>query len=220
QELFALDLDRVGGFQLLVVIELRLLLRGVQPQLDDNEELESTDPVEIELTFTVHSYGEPGQALRVSPEGTAEGGGTEEDPWDLHTAVAYVQPGQQIVLEGGIYALEEAVRIDRGNSGTEEQPITLMSEPGTRAVLELENSDGGGIILRGDWWHLHDLEIRHSASGQKPLHIQGHHNVIERIESHHNHEAGVQISGSSTEPPAMWPSYNTVVSSVSHNNAD
>ena len=173
QELFALEgLDPGEN-----TVTARLDPAEEQPQLDDNEELESTDPVEIELTFTVHSYGEPGQALRVSPEGTAEGEGTEEDPLDLHTAVAYVQPGQQIVLEGGIYALEEAVRIDRGNSGTEEQPITLMSEPGARAVLELENSDGGGIILRGDWWHLHDLEIRHSASGQKPLHIQGHHNV-------------------------------------------
>src|SRR5690625_8028533 len=40
-------------------------------QLDDNEELESTVPVEIELTFTVHSYGEPGQALR-SEEHTSE----------------------------------------------------------------------------------------------------------------------------------------------------
>lgn len=216
QELFALEgLDPGEN-----TVTARLDPAEEQPQLDDNEELESTDPVEIELTFTVHSYGEPGQALRVSPEGTAEGEGTEEDPLDLHTAVAYVQPGQQIVLEGGIYALEEAVRIDRGNSGTEEQPITLMSEPGARAVLELENSDGGGIILRGDWWHLHDLEIRHSASGQKPLHIQGHHNVIERIETHHNHEVGLQISGSATEPPEMWPSYNTVVSSVSHNNAD
>ena len=216
QELFELD-DLQPGEN---TFTARLTPAAEQPQLEENEELDSTDPVEIDLTFTVHAYGEPGQAIWVSPEGTADGEGTEEDPLDLHTAVAYVQPGQQIVLRDGTYALEEAVRIDRGNSGTEEQPITLMSEPGTRAVLELENSDGGGIILRGDWWHLHDLEIRHSASGQKPLHIQGHHNVIERIESHHNHEAGVQISGSSTEPPAMWPSYNTVVSSVSHNNAD
>lgn len=152
----------------------------------------------MELSFTVHSYGRPGQAIWVSPDGTSEGEGTQENPLDLHTAVAYVQPGQQIVLADGTYALEEAVRIDRGNSGTEEQPITLMSEPGTRAVLDLTGSDGGGIILRGDWWHLHGLEITNSGSGQKPLHVQGHHNVIEQVESHHNHEAGVQISGSAT----------------------
>src|SRR5699024_7094256 len=181
---------------------------------------ESADPVEIELTFTVDSYGEPGQAIGVSPEGTAAGDGTEDDPRDLRTAVADVQPGQQSGRRDGAGALARAGRMDGGAAGTEERRITLMSEPGTRAVLDLENSDGGGIILRGDWWHLHDLEIRRSASGQKPLHVQGHHNVIERIESHHNHEAGLQISGSSTEPSEMWPSYNTVLSSISHNNAD
>ena len=198
----------------------RLTPAAEQPQLGEKEELESTDPVELELTFTMDSYGVPGEAIRVSPEGTPEGAGTDEDPLDLHTAVAFVQPGQQIVLAEGTYALERAVRIERGNSGTEQQPITLLSEPGTRAVLDLTDSVGGGIILRGDWWHLHGLELTNSRSGQKPLHIQGHHNVIERIESHHNHDVGVQISGSSTEPPHMWPSYNTVLSSVSHNNAD
>ena len=216
QQLFALDGLQPGEN----TVTARLTPAAEQPQLGEREELASTEPVEIELTFTVHSYGEPGQAIWVSPEGTADGLGTPQDPLDLHTAVAFVQPGQQIVLAGGTYALERAVRIERGNSGTEEQPITLMSAPGTRAVLDLEQSDGGGIILRGDWWHLHDLEITKSRNGQKPLHIQGHHNVIERIESHHNHDVGVQISGSATEPPHMWPSYNTVVSSIAHNNAD
>ena len=191
-----------------------------QPQFAENEELESEDPVEIELSFTVNSYGQSGESIWVSPEGTAEGDGTEESPVDLHTAVAYVQPGQQIVLADGVYALEEAVQIERGNSGTEEQPITLMSEPGARATLDLQDSEGGGIILRGDWWHLHNLEITNGPGYQKPLHIQGHHNVIERVESHHNQDTGVQISGHDSEPPEMWPSYNTVVSSVAHNNAD
>lgn len=198
----------------------RLVPDAEQPQLAENEELESTDPVEIELSFTVDSYGEPGQAIWVAPDGTPEGEGAEESPLDLHTAVAHVQPGQQIVLADGTYALEEAVRIERGNSGTEEQPITLMSEPGARAVLDLEDSEGGGIILRGDWWHLHGLEITNGQGYQKPLHIQGHHNVVERVESHHNEDTGVQISGHDTEPAEMWPSYNTVISSVAHNNAD
>ncbi|WP_022872776.1 right-handed parallel beta-helix repeat-containing protein [Nesterenkonia alba] len=191
-----------------------------QPHFDENEELESTDPVQISLSFTVDAFGQPGESIWVSPEASQEGAGTEDNPVDLHTAVAYAQPGQQIVLTDGTYALEEAVRIERGNSGTEDDPITLMSEPGARATLDLENSSGGGIILRGDWWHLYNLEITNGQGYQKPLHIQGHHNVVERIESHHNQDTGVQISGSAAEPPQMWPSYNTVVSSVAHNNAD
>ena len=191
-----------------------------QPQLSENQELESTAPVEIELVITRHVYGEPGEAVWVGPEGTAEGDGTRADPLDVHTAVAYAQPGQQVVLAEGTYALQEAVRIERGNSGTAEEPITLMSEPGSRATFDLADSDSGGIILRGDWWHLYDLELTNGPGYSKPLHIQGHHNVAERIESHHNQDTGVQISGSATEPPEMWPSHNTVVSSVAHNNAD
>lgn len=191
-----------------------------QPQFAENQELESLDPVVIPLEITVNSYGEPGEAIWVAPEGDAEATGTRADPLDLHTAVAFAQPGQQIVLSEGTYALENALRIERGNSGTEEDPITLMSEPGARATLDLENSEGGGIILRGDWWHIYNLEITGGGGYQKPMHVQGHHNVIERVESHHNQDTGIQISGHDTEPPSMWPSYNTVVSSVAHNNAD
>lgn len=199
---------------------MRLDIAEDQPQLQENEELSSTEPVELPLTFTVHAYGKPGQSIWVAPDGSPEGTGTPQDPLDVHTAVAYAQPGQQVVLQDGTYAIERALRIERGNSGTEDAPIILMSEPGTRATFDLSNSTGGGIILRGDWWHLYNLEITAAPPSQKPLHIQGHHNVIERVESHHNQDTGVQISGLATEPSSMWPSYNTVVSSESHNNAD
>lgn len=191
-----------------------------QPQLAENTELDSYDPISRELSFTVNSFGEPGESVWVAPDGDQDGDGTEENPLDVHTAVAYAQPGQQIVLQDGTYALEEAVRIERGNSGTENSPIVLMSEPGSRVTFDLSESSGGGIILRGDWWHLHNLELTDSDAYQKPLLVQGHHNVVERIESHHNQDTGLQISGHASEPPEMWPSYNTVVSSVSHNNAD
>lgn len=191
-----------------------------QPQLAENQELESFDPVMIPVEITVNAYGEPGEAIWVAPDGDEEAAGTRSDPLDLHTAAAFVQPGQQIVLSEGTYMPDRALRIERGNSGTQEEPITLMSEPGTRATLDLENSEGGGIILRGDWWHIYNLEITGGGGYQKPMHVQGHHNVIERVESHHNQDTGIQISGHDTEPPSMWPSHNTVVSSVAHNNAD
>src|SRR5699024_8486418 len=50
--------------------------------------------------------------------------------------------------------------------------------------------------------------------------VSGHHNRIERIETHHNGDTGLQISGTANESREMWPSHNTVLSSVSHNNAD
>ncbi|MWC00156.1 right-handed parallel beta-helix repeat-containing protein [Agromyces seonyuensis] len=201
-------------------LTVRLLPSAEQPQLGEREELESTDPVDVPLTVTVRSYGEPGQSIRVAPDGSPDGAGTSASPLDLRTAVGFAQPGQQIVLEGGVYALERKVVAERGNDGTPEAPITLLSEPGSRAVLDLTGSPDGGLVLRGDWWHVYDLEITGSANKQKPMLVQGNHNVVERVESHHNQDTGIQISGSESEPPALWPTHNLVVSSVSHDNAD
>ncbi|GAA1993507.1 hypothetical protein GCM10009718_34030 [Isoptericola halotolerans] len=191
-----------------------------QPHLREREELESTDPVETAVTITVDSYGQPGESIRVAPDGTPDGDGTDESPLDLHTAVGFAQPGQQIVLDGGTYRPTSAVVAHRGRSGTPDAPITLMSAPGERAVLDLNDSRGGGIIIRGDWWHVYDLEVTGSRDKEKPMLVQGHHNVVERVEAHHNRDTGIQISGSESEPPSMWPTHNLVVSSVSHNNAD
>ena len=193
---------------------------GNQPQLGEYEELESFEPVDVPVTVTVDSYGEPGQSIWVAPDGTADGAGTQADPLDIHTAVGFAQAGQQIVLAGGTYSIEHNVVAERGRDGTEDAPITLMSEPGDRAVLDLSGSPDGGLVLRGDWWHVYDLEITGSADKAKPMLVQGNHNVVERVESHHNKDTGIQISGLSAEPPSMWPSHNTILSSVSHNNAD
>ncbi|MBL0886875.1 carbohydrate-binding protein [Myceligenerans indicum] len=228
-EVVADGLDVVPGERTVVPLDLvrgtndftaTLVPDAEQPQFGEREELESLDPVELDLTFTARSYGEPGQAIRVAPNGDPGGDGTANAPLDLHTAVAYAQPGQQIVLAGGTYHPQEAVVIERGRDGTADAPITLMSQPGTRAVLDLSESETGGIWLRGDHWHLYDLEITRSQGYRKPLHISGNHNVIEKIESHHNQDTGLQISGLSAEPPQMWPSDNLVVSCESHDNRD
>ncbi|WP_144268179.1 carbohydrate-binding protein [Demequina sp. NBRC 110055] len=191
-----------------------------QPQLGEYEALESTDPVDVPVTITVDSFGEPGQSIWVAPDATSDGDGTRQRPVDIHTAVAFAQAGQQIVLMDGTYTPDRAIVADRGHDGTEDAPIVLMSEPGSRAVLDLSGSATGGINLRADWWHVYNLEITGSGDKAKPMLVQGHHNIVERVESRHNQDTGIQISGLSAEPPAMWPSHNLVVSSEAHHNAD
>ncbi|WP_454043445.1 carbohydrate-binding protein [Cellulosimicrobium sp. Marseille-Q8652] len=198
----------------------RLLPDAEQPHLGEREEIESTDAVDVPLTVTVERFGEPGQSIWVAPDGSADGTGTRADPLDLHTAVGFAQAGQQIVLTDGVYTPTRRIVAERGRDGTPGAPITLLSEPGTRATLDLSQSPDGGLVLRGDWWHVYDLEITGSRDKAKPMLVEGHHNVVERVESHHNADTGIQISGRSTEPASMWPSHNLVVSSVAHNNAD
>ncbi|MFA9444657.1 right-handed parallel beta-helix repeat-containing protein [Egicoccus sp. AB-alg6-2] len=202
------------------VAELAPAPREEQPQLGAYEDLSSYDVHTTDLTITVARFGQPGQAIHVAPDGNADGDGTPRRPLDLHTAIGFAQPGQQVVLRSGTYRPTRAITIDRGNDGTVDAPITLMSEPDGRATLDLSDSSSGGIRLRGDHWHLYDLEITGSRGYQKPLLVSGHHNVVERIESHHNGDTGVQISGNENEPYELWPSHNLVLSSVAHNNAD
>ncbi|MEX0868206.1 MAG: right-handed parallel beta-helix repeat-containing protein, partial [Nitriliruptoraceae bacterium] len=203
-----------------LVAELTPAPREEQTQLGEYEDLSSYDVVTTDIPIEVRRYGEAGQAIHVAPDGDEDSTGRPNDPLDLHTAVGFAQPGQQVVLHTGTYPLDRALTIHRGNDGTAEAPITLMSETEGRATLELSGSADGGIDLRGDYWHLYDLEITGSQGYEKPLLIQGHHNVVERIESHHNGDTGVQISGNQNEPYELWPSHNLVLSSVAHNNAD
>ena len=193
-----------------------------QTQLGEYEDLSSYDPFTRDLTIEVDRFGHPGQAIIVAPDGSPDGEGTPRSPLDIHTAVGFAQPGQQVILEEGTYRPTRAIEIDRGNNGTAEEPITLMSRPDRRATLDLTDSPSGGIKLRGDHWHLYNLEITKSQGYEKPLLIEGSHNLVEFIETHHNGDTGLQISLSpgAFAAPELWPSHNLVRSSVSHNNAD
>ena len=66
------------------------------------EVLSSYDTVTFEHSVLFRQYGESGDSLYVSPEGSVTGNGTKKDPLDIYTAVKYVQAGQTIVLMEGI----------------------------------------------------------------------------------------------------------------------
>ncbi|MDO5519941.1 MAG: fibronectin type III domain-containing protein [bacterium] len=182
-------------------------------------DLSSYDPITSTLEVTVKAYGTEENAIYVSPQGTANGKGTKASPLDISTAVAFVQPGQEIILLGGEYKLSSAIEIPRGLNGTAEKRITLMSDPSEKAVLNFADSTTGGIILKADYWHIYNLEIKNTKQG-KPMHIQGNNNIAEKLLIHDNADTGLQINGSSEESYAMWPSNNLVQSVEVYNSCD
>lgn len=188
--------------------------------LDEHTRLASTEPVRTPLALEVRRYGVPGDALHVTPDGTADGAGTRAAPLDLRTALAFAQPGQQVVLAGGTYRPDRAITIPRGRDGTADARIVLTSAPGEHVVVDLADSPDGGFVLRGDFWHVHDLEVTGARGRQKAFSVMGNDDVVERLHTHHNGNTGLQISGDDSEPSAMWPARNLVLSSESHHNAD
>ncbi len=191
-----------------------------QPTLESYQQISSFEPVLLNVTIDYQSFGTSENALYVSNTGSQGGEGTQENPLDIYTAIAYAQPGQEIVLLEGTYYLDQAITIDRGHNGTADNPITLMAEPEKRVVIDLSNSRQGGFTLNADYWHFFGFEICNSQDNAKPLLIQGNHNIIEQLKVYNNGTTGVQISGSTSETIDMWPSYNLIQSVESYNNMD
>ncbi|MDB8458299.1 hypothetical protein [Turicibacter sanguinis] len=191
-----------------------------QPTLTEYQELSSYDTMTLNVTISCNSFGTSENAIYVSTTGSQAGLGTKASPLDIYTAVAYAQPGQEIILLEGTYYLTEAITIDRGHDGTADEMITLMAEPGKRVVIDLSQSPKGGFTINADYWHFFGFEICNSQDNAKPLLIQGNHNIVEQLKVYKNGTTGVQISGSASEDKSMWPSYNLVQSVESYDNMD
>ncbi len=212
------DLKLTKGTNTYTAIYTPLAKEGQGELLGQYEELTSYEPMEIKFTVDHRNYGTEANAIYVSPTATAEGKGTKASPLDIYTAVNYAQPGQEIVLLGGTYKMSKGITVNRGNNGTAEKPIVLMSDPSERAVLDFTGCSDIGITLGGDYWHIYDMEVMNS--GKQGVQVTGNHNTVEKLTVHGSGNTGIQISGSATEPKEMWPSYNLIQSCESYDNCD
>lgn len=156
----------------------------------------------------------------VSPEGTFRGDGTAEKPLDLDSATGLIAPGQTIVMQEGVYERTEPLEIALGNDGTAEKPKTIVAEEGKSVVLDGTNSSQI-VIHTGNYWHIKNIEFRHSGNNLKCYHLGGSHNVIENCTFHDNGDLGLQISRTyGTEDRSLWPSYNLVLNCEAYNSCD
>lgn len=180
--------------------------------------VESSEP--ISLSHTVIYRTIEGDRLYVSRDGSVFGDGSMESPLDLNSALYYAKPGQPILLKSGVYYPPKSVTIERGNNGTAELRKVLMSAPGERAIFDFGYSSSGGMLLSGDWWTIEGIDIRNTPDNVKGLQVAGNHNIVRNMRTYGCGDTGLQISGSSTEPPEKWPKENLILACVSHDNSD
>lgn len=181
---------------------------------------EITDSFEIEYS----SYEELGDTIYVSPEGTANGEGTKEAPFDLVTASKFVQPGQTIILAEGRYEYEESVKLARDINGLEGKEITLMADPeaATRPVIDFLKT-GTGLTLGGNYWILKGFDVTGTANGSKGLSVAGSNCVIDDMHTYYNGNTGLQVYryvGYDSKESGMWPHDVLVKNCTSYDNAD
>ncbi len=179
--------------------------------------VQGSDPVSLTYYVLHHSYDAP--QLHVTPDGLPFGKGSPADPLDLDTALRFAKPGQPIILAGGTYQPTHAVVIPRGSNGSPNTHRILRSAPGERAVLDFSLATGG-FQLWGDYWTIDGIDVCNTVGNVKGLQIGGSNNRIVNVRTYRCGDTGLQISGSSCEPPEKWPRNNLVLNCTSHDNFD
>lgn len=173
----------------------------------------------IEKAVTVRRIGKE-DTIYVSQDGISSNNGISyEDSVDLQTAFDFAAAGQTILLKPGEYDMSgKGFTVARGRNGSEENPITVTGDGGY-ATLDFGRT-GNGVTLWGNYWNLSFINITKTRDGVKGVQLSGSHCLLERMNFYNNGNTGLQISGSSEETIAQWPSYNTILNCSSINNAD
>ncbi|WP_053219954.1 bacterial Ig-like domain-containing protein [Virgibacillus senegalensis] len=186
---------------------------------DDTQDLTNYNKIIRNYTVTMKTYRN-GQDIHVSPDGNNLGNGTKDNPLDLDTAIAYVQPGQKIILADGTYKRKERLLIEKFNDGTKEKRKYLMAEEGASPVIDFDKKSEG-VVLSGDYWHVTGIDFTGSAGNTKGFTVGGSHNTIENSRFYGNGDTGLQISRTSPDSAREdWPSHNLILNSESFDNRD
>lgn len=98
----------------------------------------------------------------VAPNGSPNGDGSRERPWDLRTALGHpsaVRPGDTIWVRGGTYrgAFQSSLR------GSASAPIVLRAYPGERATIDGANGNGSTLRIDGEHAIYWGLEVMNSS---------------------------------------------------------
>jgi hypothetical protein len=102
-----------------------------------------------------------GAEYHVSPDGTPDGMGTSDRPWDLATALApaaSIQPGDSIWLHAGTYSGGFSSHL----AGRPDTPIVVRGAPGERATIDTrprDDRDNGLFHLAGADTIYRDFEV-------------------------------------------------------------
>ncbi|TCT13869.1 Ig-like protein group 3 [Natranaerovirga pectinivora] len=186
---------------------------------DDTQLLTSYDKIVQNFTVENRIYLD-GEDIYVSPTGTPNGSGTEEDPVDLDTAIDFVLPGQRILMLDGHYVRDTRLVINKYNDGTERHMKFLVAAPGARPVIDFDRRVAGALFS-GNYWYIEGMDFARSAGNSQGVRLGGSHNIINNARFYENGDTGMQISRTDLSMDINeWPSHNIIANSVSFDNRD
>jgi hypothetical protein len=149
---------------------------------------------------------------------------------DVDTAIAYVNSGGTVLLKDGVYQVLSLI-IPRYNNGTIVtdtpgiDPVTaaktLLAEHRDKVIFDFaKDKNAKGFQLNGDGWVVDGIHVRNTPNKIKGFTVGGSYNTVKWVKTYNNGDTGLQISGNSKEPKALWPHDNRIEYCESFNNMD
>ena len=171
------------------------------------------------------TYNEYGSTYYVSVEGTSNGTGAKNNPYDITTVLTnnILKPGDTVLVQPGVYKLDRKIQIR--SSGTYKHNITIKNASDTeKAVLDFSDmyflSTNRGVELYANYVYWYGIDI--CGAGDNGMYIGGSYNTVEYCEFYNNRDTGLQIGRQESAHTSIdqWPSYNLIKNCTSHNNYD
>lgn len=168
-----------------------------------------------------------GKNVYVSPEGTRDAEGTQQNPLSLTAALVYnvntLQPGDTVWVTPGTYSMDLTVTIE--NSGTYDKYISVRAtDPTQTTVIDFSgmrfDSTNRGVSINGNFWYWEGVDI--TGAGDNGMYIAGNYNIVNDCEFYRNRDSGLQLGRAASELTNInqWPSYNLIKNCTSYNNYD
>lgn len=160
----------------------------------------------------------------IATNGNSANPGTLGSPFaSFQQAINLAQPGDNIYVRGGTYAVATTITIGPANNGSSASPIKLWAYQNEKPILDFTTqtaSGARGILLTGSYWHIKGLEIAYAVDNG--IKVEGNNNTIELVVTHHCGDTGIQLGfGHDTpNPNGANCAYNLILNCDSYLNFD
>ena len=127
---------------------------------------------------TVKAAGDASSAavLYAAPDGTADGNGSEENPYDVQTAINQSSPGVEIHLAEGVYYFNRTITIKPHLSGKSDAKCALIADG--EVIFDFsghdEDTHNYGVRLSAWNWVIDGIHVR--MAGSSGINVSGSYN--------------------------------------------
>lgn len=165
-----------------------------------------------------------GKTYYTSPDATADGLGTKENPRRFVTVINELQAGDTLIMLEGTYKHDYKITLPNTQNGRPDAYITVRNDEGAKVTIDfseqLIDSTMRGIQINANYWYFYGIDVM--SAGDNGLYIAGSYNVVEYCSFHENQDSGLQIGRALSEQISVneWPHNNLVKNCTSYNNYD